>query len=290
MKRMILESVALSLLLFLLFSVFYNSREDRKLRKENRMYEKIYPEMDSREKLLAAVTSGLQERDNRIYMGLFNTESPTIDPITAADAIVASDSLSEEFFLGYSSSKIDNVMKMADNVDEDFRAIFDALCDRRDSIPPLRIPLENMSYSRTGASIGNKINPLMKVEVFHSGIDLVARQGETVYAAADGVVSNVVRSSAGLGNIVEIDHGNGYVSRYALLGDNIPVSRGMRIKAGRKIGYVGISRGSFAPHLHYEILFKGEVLDPVNYLFASISPDEYANMLFMSVSPGQSLD
>ena len=64
----------------------------------------------------------------------------------------------------------------------------------------------------------------------------------------------------------------------------------MRIKAGRKIGYVGISRGSFAPHLHYEILFKGEVLDPVNYLFASISPDEYANMLFMSVSTGQSLD
>jgi murein DD-endopeptidase MepM/ murein hydrolase activator NlpD len=147
-----------------------------------------------------------------------------------------------------------------------------------------------MSYSRTGASIGNKINPLMKVEVFHSGIDLVARQGETVYAAADGVVSNVVRSSAGLGNIVEIDHGNGYVSRYALLGDNIPVSRGMRIKAGRKIGYVGISRGSFAPHLHYEILYKGEALDPVNFLFASISPDEYANMLFMSVSTGQSLD
>lgn len=290
MKRMIIESITLSLLLFILFSLFYNTREDRKLRTENRMYEKMYPEIDSREKLLTAVTLGLQERDNKIYLGLFNTESPTIDPITAADAIVASDSLSEEFFLNYPSSKIDNVMKMADNVDHNFKVIFDALCDRRDSVPPLRLPLENMSYSRTGASIGNKMNPLMKVEVFHSGIDLVARQGEAVYAAADGVVCSVIRSSSGLGNIVEIDHGNGYVSRYALLGDNIPVSRGMRIKAGRKIGYVGMSRASFAPHLHYEILHEGKVLDPVNFLFASISPDEYANMLFMSVSTGQSLD
>lgn len=290
MKRMIIESIALSFILFIFFAFIFNTDEEKKLRTENRLYEKMYPELESREKLLSAVASGLQERDNRIYMGLFNTEAPTIDPITAADAIVSSDSLSEEFFLNYSSSKISSVMRMADNVDDDFKTIFDALCDRRDSIPPLRLPLENMSYSRTGASIGDKMNPLMKVEVLHDGIDLVARQGEAVYAASDGVVSNVIRSSAGLGNIVEIDHGNSYVSRYALLDDNIPVSRGMKVKAGRKIGYVGISRGSFAPHLHYEILRDGEVLDPVNFLFASISPDEYANMLFMSVSTGQSLD
>ena len=146
-----------------------------------------------------------------------------------------------------------------------------------------------MSYVQTGASVGLKHNPLYKVDIQHGGIDLIAPQGSVVRASADGVVRSVTRSNKGLGNIVEIDHKNGYTTRYALLGD-ISVPQGRSVKRGQKIGTVGISSTTFAPHLHYEVLRGGKVLDPVNFLFASVDPDEYAKMLYMSVSTRQSMD
>ena len=68
------------------------------------------------------------------------------------------------------------------------------------------------------------------------------------------------------------------------------VSKGRRLKRGDRIGYVGVSGNSFAPHLHYEVLRDTVVLDPVNHFFASVTPEDYLNMLVMSVSTGQSMD
>ncbi len=89
--------------------------------------------------------------------------------------------------------------------------------------------------------------------------------------------------------MVEIDHGNGYVTRYAHLAD-IEVRKGRKEKKGTRIGYVGISGNSFAPHLHYEVYRDTVAMDPVNHLFASVTPEEYVNILVMSVVTGQSMD
>ena len=123
----------------------------------------------------------------------------------------------------------------------------------------------------------------------HNGLDLIAPAGEPVYAVADGIIKEIIKSRKGLGNVVEIDHGNGYVTRYAHLAD-VEVSKGRRLERGDRIGYVGVSGNSFAPHLHYEVLRDTVVLDPVNHFFASVSPEDYLNMLVMSVSTGQSMD
>ena len=123
----------------------------------------------------------------------------------------------------------------------------------------------------------------------HGGLDIIAPAGEPVYASADGVVSDVKRSRKGLGNVVTIDHGNGYFTRYAHLADMEAV-KGRKVRRGTRLGYVGVSGNSFAPHLHYEVLKDTLVLDPVNHMFASVTPEEYMNMLVMSVSTGQSMD
>ena len=180
-------------------------------------------------------------------------------------------------------------MLMAGNVDACFADIFRALEARRDSIPPLSHPIPDISYVQTGAAMGLKHNPLYKVEIQHDGIDFIAPQGTPVYAAADGVVTQVVSSRRGMGNQVEIDHGNGYVTRYCLLGD-MSAKKGKRIRRGEQLGTVGVSTIITAPHLHYEVLRGGVPQDPVNYLFASLTPDEYAKILYMSVSTTQSLD
>ncbi|MBR1405527.1 MAG: M23 family metallopeptidase [Bacteroidales bacterium] len=287
--RYFLATVSLSVVFYIAFALLLSTEEERRLDRENRQYERLYPRLKEKERLIGDVVEGLLVKDDAIYRRLFETGAPTLDPVTAADLIADSDSLSDSFYLSYSTSKTESLMMMADHVQESFRKIYRLLEERRDSLPPLTLPLADMSYVQTGASVGLKHNPVYKVEMHHEGIDLIAPQGEPVYAVVDGTVRDVLRSRKGLGNIVEIDHGSGYVTRYALLGD-ISVVRGRSVKRGQQVGTVGISAGAFAPHLHYEVLRNGEIQDPVNYLFASVTPDEYAKMLYMSVSTAQSLD
>jgi murein DD-endopeptidase MepM/ murein hydrolase activator NlpD len=287
--RYVAAMVTTAIGLYALFALLFSTEEEKRLRHENELYAAYYQDLREKERLVSDVVEGLEVRDDTLYHRIFETEAPSVDAVTAADVIGVSDSLSESLYLSYSASKSESLRMMARNVEENFREIYRLMAQRRDSLPPLTLPLDGMSYVQTGASVGLKHNPLYKVDIRHEGIDLVAPQGSAVRAAADGVVRNVIRSEKGLGNIVEIDHRNGYRTRYALLGD-INVSQGRTVKRGQKIGTVGISATAFAPHLHYEVLQGGKVLDPVHFLFASVTPDEYAKMLYMSVSTRQSMD
>ena len=287
--RYLAATVTSAIGFYVLFALLFSTEEEKRLQQENDLYAMYYQDLRDKERLVSDVVEGLEVRDDALYRRIFETEAPSVDAVTAADVISVSDSLSESFYLSYSASKSESLRMMAENVEENFREIYRLMAARKDSIPPLTLPVEGMSYVQTGASVGLKHNPLYKVEIRHEGLDLVAPQGSVVRAAADGLVRNVVRSNKGLGNIVEIDHRNGYVTRYALLGD-ISVTQGRTVKRGQKIGTVGISSTTFAPHLHYEVLRGGKPLDPVHFLFASVTPDEYAKMLYMSVSTRQSMD
>ena len=287
--RYLAATVTTAIGFYVLFSLLFSTEEERRLQQENDLYATYYQELREKERLVTDVVEGLEVRDDALYRRIFGTEAPSVDAVTAADVISVSDSLSESFYLSYSASKSESLRMMAENVEENFREIYRLMAARKDSIPPLTMPIEGMSYVQTGASVGLKHNPLYKVDIRHDGIDLVAPQGSPVYASAAGTVRSVIRSNKGLGNIVEVDHKNGYRTRYALLGD-ISVSPGRTVKKGQKIGTVGISSTTFAPHLHYEVLRDEKVQDPVHYLFSSVSPEEYARMLYMAVSTRQSLD
>jgi murein DD-endopeptidase MepM/ murein hydrolase activator NlpD len=287
--RYLAATVTVAVGFYVLLALFFSTEEEKRLQQENDLYTAYYPELREKERLLTDVVRGLEVKDDALYRQIFQTEAPSVDALTAADMISFSDSLSENFFLSYSASKSESLMRMAGNVEDSFGEIFRALAARKDTVPPLALPLKGMSYVQTGASVGQRHNPLYKVDMNHGGIDLVAPQGSPVFASADGVVRSVTRSNKGLGNVVEVDHRNGYRTRYALLGE-ISVSQGRSVKRGQKIGTVGISSTTFAPHLHYEVLRGDEVQDPVHYLFSSVSPEEYARMLYLAVSTRQSLD
>ena len=285
--RYLVATISLSIVFYILFALLFSTPEERRLQRENALYEQNYTRMREREVLVEDVVDGLLEKDDEIYRTLFETPPPELEPLTAVDLIADSDSLSDSFYENRSAVKSENLMRMADRVDSTFREIFDLLVDR-DTLPPLTLPLSGMSYVQTGASIGGRHNPVYKVEMQHEGLDLVAPQGEPVYAAAQGVVSSVHRSKRGLGRVVEIDHRNGYVTRYALLAE-VRVAKGQKVSHGQLLGNIGES-GMFAPHLHYEVLLNGQILDPVNHLFASVTPEEYARMLYMAGSTLQSMD
>lgn len=281
--------VTVSVLLYALFALFFSTAEEKRLQQENVLYARYYAGLRDKERLVGDVVKGLELKDNALYLRIFGTEAPSVDAVTAADVISVSDSLSESFYLSYSASKGESLMRMAGAVEENFREICRMMLARRDSIPPLSMPLREVSPAQTGASLGMKHNALYDVDRRHEGLDLVAPQGTPVLAAADGTVRSVIRGGRSLGSVVEIDHRNGYVTRYALLGE-VSVGSGQRVRLGQKVGTVGIFSSTFAPHLHYEVLRDGTVADPVHFLFASLDPESYAQMLYMAVSTRQSLD
>ena len=282
-------SVSMAVLYYVLFSLVFSTDEEKRLRRENRMYADEYPELESKERMLSDVVDGLMVRDDDIYSEIFHASAPDVNPLSSIELLAGYDSIPDKDIVLHSAARLELAGRSAARVEENFRRIAEIMGAEGYSMPPMTNPLNNYSFAQTGASVGSKINPFYKVPVQHNGLDMIAPSGEPVYAAADGVVKNVIRSRKGLGNVVEIDHGNGYVTRYAHLAD-VEVRKGRRLEKGTRIGYVGVSGNSFAPHLHYEVIKDTLVMDPVNYMFASVTPEEYVNMLVMSVTTGQSMD
>ena len=284
-----IASLSMAVLYYVIFALFFSTDEERRLKNENRMYAKEYPLLEEREQMLSEVVEGLSVRDDRIYEEIFHTSAPNMDPGASIDYLFGLDSIPDDDIVKRSEARLEVLKGRAADVESDFRAIIDRLQGGECVVPPMSNPLKDFSFAQTGASVGERINPFYKVKIMHNGLDLIAPAGDPVHAAGDGVVTEVVKSRKGLGNVVTITHKGGYKTRYAHLAD-IEVRKGNRVKKGKVIGYVGVSGNSFAPHLHYEVCRDTSIMDPVHYMFESVTPDEYVNMLIMSASTGQSMD
>ena len=287
--KFLVASIALTVIYYAVFAIFFSTDQERALQNENRMLERMYPELSRRADLLDDVVEGLKVRDMKIYEEIFETEAPELDRVLDMNLMHLTDSITEEDIVMLTDAKVRKLMKDADIVEANMRRIMELLSDDGCSVPPMHLPLKNFSLPMTGASVGRKMNPFYKVMGNHEGIDFMAPLGDAVVASADGVVSSVSRSRKGPGNVVVIEHGNGYRTRYAHLQD-ISVRRGQKVSRGTEIGHVGMSGLSFAPHLHYEVWRDTVLCDPVNYFFGAVDPGQYANMFIVSVVTDQSLD
>lgn len=287
--KWVIATASLAAFYYLIFSFVINTDEERRLKNENRMYGKLYPEMAEKERLISDVIKDLQIRDNAIYRQIFNAVAPSVDPMNSTMFEFAGDSIPDKDIVDYTEKKSDALLQAADGIDKNFLDILGRLADGGTVLPPMRIPVDGLKFAQVGASTGMKMNPFYKVLTQHGGIDLIVGQGTPVLAAGDGVVSDVRRSGKGLGNVVEISHDGGYVTVYAHLED-IVVRKGENVRTGRRLGNVGMSGNSFAPHLHYEVHRDSLTLNPVNFFFASLSPEDYMKAAYMAATTGQSMD
>ncbi len=287
--KWVIATASLASFCYLIFSFVISTDEEKRLRRENKMYEKLYPEMKEKAALLGDVVKDLQYRDASIYRRIFNANAPSVDPQNTDLFVFASDSVADKDIVEYADKKAESLLRIVDSVNVNLGGIISSAKDVSGRFPPMKVPIDGLKYAQVGASIGLKLNPFYKVQTQHNGIDLIVGQGTAVLASGDGVVKDVRRSGKGLGNVVEIEHEGGYVSVYAHL-DEMNVRKGETVKTGRKVGTVGVSGNSFAPHLHYEVHRDSLVLDPVNFFFASYSPDEYMKVAYMAATTGQSMD
>ena len=126
---------------------------------------------------------------------------------------------------------------------------------------PTHFPIVNY---RLGSTFGNRSDPFSGRLAFHSGLDFSADTGTPIHAAGGGRVSFSGMVSE-LGNVVEIDHGNGLRSRYAHC-SRLSVKQGELVTPGQLVAEVGSTGRSTGPHLHFEVLKDGMFVDPMPYL------------------------
>ena len=127
---------------------------------------------------------------------------------------------------------------------------------------PSSMPLANTYVS---ASFGNRLDPITGGHEFHKGLDLNGEYGSPIHAAADGIVIRSDFDGGGYGNVVDIDHGNGYVTRYGHC-SKLLVKVGDLVHAGDVIGKVGSTGHSTGAHLHFEVWINGQPVNPRPYL------------------------
>jgi murein DD-endopeptidase MepM/ murein hydrolase activator NlpD len=120
------------------------------------------------------------------------------------------------------------------------------------------------------ASFGSRIDPFTGSLSYHAGVDIANDIGTPVKATADGVVFFAGFDEGGYGNLVTINHGNGYATKFGHMIKSV-VAAGQHVKKGQVIGYLGSTGRSTAPHLHYEVRLNGVAVNPVKYLNREIA-------------------
>lgn len=210
-------------------------------------------------------------REEILLAGLGDFDRTLIDLNARYKDLYASAKSSNQFFHDRASVK-----------KEDLLTLF--------SIPSI-VPVESFDLTKLVSGFGTRINPFHKGHYHHDGVDIASLRGTIVLASGHGQVIMTKRSDllAGYGNYVEVDHGNGVITRYSHLED-IAVRIGQKIKKGQALGTVGSSGGSIAPHLHYEVIKNGTNLDPVTFFAEGLNAGEYQELVNKSKKQNQSLD
>ena len=238
-------------------------------------------QLDSYEEAL----SSLQMRDDGIYRSIFGMNEIPAEVRNAGfggvNRYAHYDDVDPDGLLKSTAMRLDVLTKKTSVQSRSFDEV--ALLSKRagdmavciPAIPPIN---PDPSKYRLSSSFGYRKDPIHGRTARHTGVDFAMKPGNPVYATGDGVVESVKFEFFGYGNQVVIDHGFGYKTRYAHL-KAVGVVEGMKIKRGECVGQTGNSGKSSGPHLHYEVIYKGNHVNPANYYDLSITPEEYAVMV-----------
>jgi murein DD-endopeptidase MepM/ murein hydrolase activator NlpD len=282
--------------IYLVFNFFYDSPQERQLKNEKEELLLQYEIMNDRLEQMSVILADLENRDDNIYRSIFEAE-PIPDNIRKAGIGGINRYKNLERFkedgqiVIETSKKLDRLAKQLYIQSKSFDEVIVLARQKEDmlaSIPAIQ-PISNKDLRRMSSGFGKRIHPIYKTARFHWGNDFTAPVGTEIYSTGKGKVVLVEKSNSGYGYHVIVDHGYGYQTLYGHM-SQISVRQGQTVKRGEVLGLVGNTGLSSAPHLHYEVLKNGNKVDPVNFYFNDLSPEEYDMMIQLSSQENQSFD
>tara|TARA_R110002073_G_scaffold57778_4_gene146724 strand:+ start:143214 stop:144185 length:972 start_codon:yes stop_codon:yes gene_type:complete len=291
-----IASTALFALLIVVISFqFIDSPNEKAQKRELDNMKLRYDLLTKKMNQAQEVLSGIQQRDNDIYR-LYFEANPIPDEQRKAgfggvnrykslegfensemivDVTKNMDILSKQLYV--QSKSLDEIISMAEDKEKLLAAI------------PAIQPIRKEDLTRMASGYGWRSDPFTKARKMHKGMDFTAAKGIAIYATGNGVVKRADNGASGFGNHIEIDHGYGYTTIYAHL-SKYNVKRGEKVKRGDLIGFVGNTGRSSGAHLHYEVHKNGHAINPINFYYGNLTPEEFKEMLKAASQEGQSYD
>lgn len=273
-----------------------DSPKERALRREISQYKYQLDLLNKRTNQMAEVLEDIENRDDNIYRTIFEAEP--IDKNIRNSGIGGVERYNE--LKGYDNSeaiivltkKVDELSKRLYVQSKSFDEVYSMAVNKNERLNaiPAIMPLSKKS-SRIVSGFGLRFHPILHYRRMHTGIDLVAKKGTPVYATGDAVVEVAGKggsSYSGYGIVIMLNHGFGYKTLYAHL-SKVNVKNGQKVKRGEKIGEVGSTGLSQAPHLHYEVVQNGKKVNPVYYFFNDLSIEEYEQVIEQANAENQCL-
>lgn len=279
-----------------LYIHFAGSPQEQVLRKQNKELKLYYEMLDRRLEEANKMLSALQQRDDNIYRVVLEAE-PIPTSVRKAGvggtnryADLLEKKLTYENLIVGTTEKLDKLKKQMYIQTKSYDEIIRLAKNKNEmlaSVPAIQ-PVSNKQLKLLTSGFGKRIDPVYKTVKMHSGIDFSAPNGATVYATGKGVVKSA-KYEPGYGNCVVMEHGFGYQTLYAHL-SKINVKAGQHINRGDVVGLVGSTGKSTGPHLHYEVIKNGQKIDPINFFFNDLSPEQYQEMLHATTTSNLSFD
>lgn len=255
------------------------------LQKQHARWEAKMEVLDRRVDLYESTLEAIEERDDEIYRSLYGLgEIPQQIRLAGLAGTGRYDELDKSganLDLRNTVRRVDGLMKRADILSRSLDEVGVIARQAGDmiscvpSVPPLYPDLRKV---RLTSSFGYRSDPVYGGGEYHTGQDMATDRGTPVYATGDGVVESCEYRFNGYGNEIVIDHGYGYQTRYAHL-QSTNVLAGMKVKRGEMIGTVGSTGKSTGSHLHYEVMYRGNRVDPMSFMDINIPLDEYKAMI-----------
>lgn len=285
--------IFLSITILFFISCFYNTPKEKLLKQDITYMLDEYEKINIRIVQSEAILSHIIEKDSIIYKSIFDIEDYTqkefnsylsIDTINNYSDIVKQTNK----HISILNNKLDTELYNINKIIKEAYSHQEMLSH----IPAIQ-PIENKDLKRTASGWGYRIHPIYKIKKFHYGLDFTARTGTPIYATGDATVLHVIKetnkASKGYGNLIILDHGYGFKTLYAHL-SKFNVKKGDVINRGEIIGFVGTTGLSTGPHLHYEVIKNNKKVNPIHYLFNSLTPEEYQKIIEISTSIQKSYD
>ncbi|MCC8061917.1 MAG: M23 family metallopeptidase [Rikenellaceae bacterium] len=288
------SGIAVAVVYFIVFSIFFDTPIEYELKKSTDRIAEEYRELERRYDTLQRVLDNVSERDRSVYKILFESE-PVMQGDEDRQRRLAFQSGLEgmtnlelgTYFderLGLLYQEVSNYAAMAERQRERVAAdVQQAL-----AIPAIQ-PVDNRQLTLLTASFGERVHPFFKTMSQHNGVDYSVPVGTAVFATADGTVRSLQTRGQTSGLSLVIDHGNGYETVYSHL-DKVVAQPGRKVSRGDIIAFSGNSGLSFAPHLHYEVRYRGTAVDPVNYFFMELDMPRMRRLREISRMGMQSFD
>ncbi len=295
LSKKLFSSFSLAIVIYCIVSNFWESPGEKAQQRENEQLLAQYKLLNTEISKLDEVLRNLEQRDDNIYRVIFEAE-----PIDASIRRAGSGGVSrydhlknmkESELLINTSRRLDNLSKalyiQSKSYDE-IEVLAKSKIQLLASIPAiLPISLSDPKV-RLSSAFGNRMHPYYKTVKFHSGMDFSGPTNTPIRATGEGVVVSVSMLS-GYGKCIVIDHGFSYETLYGHL-NNYNVKAGQKVKRGDVIGYMGNTGMSIGTHLHYEVRKNAIPVNPINYYFNDLTPNEYDALVALADNTGQAMD